>query len=88
MFDKIKKAGSLLGEAVSDGYSDSKNAAMGAIEGAKITVTGRKVISGGVKDIMISRRNLEAVLNGDTIRIDDSETDDGYDLIKIGMKNE
>ena len=83
MFDKWKKIGSDLVDATVEGYEDSKTAASGAIEGARATVAGKKVINGGVKLITISESQIEELKGEWKLTLDDTSTDDGYDQVII-----
>ena len=83
MFDKWKKIGSDLVDATVEGYEDSKTAASGAIEGARATVAGKKVINGGVKKITITKDQLTELTATGSLPLDDKATDDGYDFVDI-----
>ena len=83
MFDKWKKIGSDLVDATVEGYEDSKTAASGAIDGARATVAGKKVINGGVKKITITKDQLTELTATGSIPLDDKATDDGYDQVII-----
>ena len=83
MFDKWKKIGSDLVDATVEGYEDSKTAASGAIDGARATVAGKKVINGGVKKITITKDQLTELTATGSLPLDDTATDDGYDFVDI-----
>ena len=85
MFDKFKKAAALIKEATVEGLEDAANATAGAYEGAKATVKGTRIVTKGVKEVYVTKDQLEDLLNTITeeITLDDSGTDDGYDTVVI-----
>ena len=85
MFDKLKKAGSLLADAAIEGYEDSKEAAVGAYQGAIAKVNGATIITKGVKEVHLTKSQLSALLNGNDTEVilDDTATDDGYDQVRV-----
>lgn len=89
MFDKLKKAGSLLAEAGKEAMEDSIDATKGAIDGAKAKINGIEVINGGVKTIILSNAELIKLQENHSVELDDTETKDGYDtvIIKIAMES-
>lgn len=85
MFKRFKNLGKEVIDATVEAGKDLADLAEHTYDGAKAAFKGAKVITEGVKEVHLTREQLEALINEDAteIMLDDTATDDGYDQVRV-----
>lgn len=87
IWDKVKQAGALVGEAASESYDRASDTVKGAYQGSVSGYNGAVIITTGVKEVHVTKETLTELLNinknVNEIILDDMATDDGYEKVRI-----
>lgn len=88
IWDKVKQAGALVGEAASESYDRASDTVKGAYQGSVSGYNGAVIITAGVKEVHVTTKQLngltsQAINSPTEIILDDMATDDGYEKVRI-----